>query len=358
MPDFEDLYEILQVHPAAYPEIIQASYRQLRQLYDPDRNPYPNASELIDAIDHAYEVLVDPAQRAMYNQYRKTRELIPDIIQARSFQLVDDEGNVRAELGCRLLKHSGVVGGDSYETEPIMEMKDSNGQVRFSVSLDYFDQPRLVMRDVEDDNDRFSVSLEMDEGAAQLVMRDSDDIDRLSVVAHKGSSSPTLAMRDQNGIIRFEAGLFSGDEGDQPRLVMRDRRGRTRFEVELLEVELDQSVAKVGDDYELSPLSYAFPARLKMRDEEGKARLEVGLFGSDGTESPGLFVLDDQETPRLEIGYTDDSPRVVMKDKDGIDRLELELAEVEIDGGYDYIPRLLVLDKDENIRFEMGLPGS
>ena len=41
-----------------------------------------------------------------------------------------------------------------------------------------------------------------------------------------------------------------------------------------------------------------------------------------------------------------------MKDKDGIDRLEVELAEVEIDGGHDYIPQIASRDEDENIRFE------
>ena len=69
-------------------------------------------------------------------------------------------------------------------------------------------------------------------------------------------------------------------------------------------------------------------------------------------------MLDDKENPRLGIGYSGDSPWLVMKDKDGIDRLEVELAEVEVDGGYDYIPQLRVRDEDENTRFEMGLPDS
>ena len=71
-----------------------------------------------------------------------------------------------------------------------------------------------------------------------------------------------------------------------------------------------------------------------------------------------LRVLDDEENPRLEIGYSGDSPWIVMKDKDGVDRLEVELAEVEVDGGYDYIPQLRVRDEEENTRFEMGLPES
>ena len=126
----------------------------------------------------------------------------------------------------------------------------------------------------------------------------------------------------------------------------------------MTEVELDQMVAKVGDDYELSSLSFAFPPTLRMLDQRGNIRLEVSLIGTDSANSPVLRVLDDEENPRLEIGYSGDSPWIVMKDKDGVDRLEVELAEVEVDGGYDYIPQLRVRDEEENTRFEMGLPES
>ena len=278
---------------------------------------------------------------------RKTNSGVPDVIQAKSFQVVDDDGDVRAELGCRVVRYR-----DSTDTEPVLELRDSKGHVRFSVSLDYFDQPRLVMGgEEEEQDDRFSVSVESS-GETRLVMRDEGYREELEM------SSGSLLMRDAEGTIRLQAELSGGDEGDSPRLVMRDRAGRPRFEIELVEVELDQMVAEVGGDYELSPLTFAFPPRLRMRDKKGSIRLELGLFGTDAADSPMLRVLDEKEQPRLEIGYSGDSPWVVMKDKDGIDRLEVELAEVEIDGGYDYIPQLRVLDGDENIRFEKGLPDS
>ena len=130
---------------------------------------------------------------------------------------------------------------------------------------------------------------------------------------------PRLVMRDAEGIIRLQAGLGGGDESDGPRLVMRDKAGRARLEIELVEVEPDQMVAQVGDDYELSPLTFAFPPRLRMRDEEGNIRLEIGLFGTDSADSPTLRVLDNKENPRLEIGHSGDRSWVVMNDKDGID---------------------------------------
>ena len=346
MLESEDLYEILQVHPSAHPGVIQAAHRQLAELFGPGRNPYPNAGEMLDAVNHAHEVLMDPARRAAYDQYRKTASHVPDVVRAKSFQVTDDDGNVRAELGSRVVKH-----GDSSDTEPILELKDSVGNVRFSVSLDYFDQPRLVMADQEEDDERFIVALQSD-GETRLLIRDEGDREPLEL------SGRSLVMRDRDGTVRLQAGLSGGDEGDSPRLVMRDKAGRTRLEIELVEVELDRMVAQVGDDYELSPLIFAFPPRLRMRDEEGNIRLEAGLFGTDSTDSPLMRALDENGIPRLEIGYSGDSPWVAMKDRDGIGRLEVELAEVEIDGSRDYIPQLRVRDEDENILFEKGLPGS
>ncbi len=343
----EDLYEILQVHPSAHPAVIQASYQQLTELYDPNRNPYPNASEMLDAISHAHGVLSDPARRATYDQYRKTTSQIADVIQAKSFQVLDDEGNVRAELGSRVVQH-----GDWLDTAPMLELKDSMERVLVSVSLDYFDRPRLVMGDEEQNDDRFSVSLEPS-GETRLILR-NEGVTGKQFEVHGGS----LVMRDSEGTARFQASLSGGDEGDSPCLIMLDRAGRIRMEIELAEVELDQMVAQVGDDYELSPMTVAFPPGLRMRDAAGVIRLEAGLFGTDSADSPKLVLLDKEGNPRLEVGYSVDSPWLVMKDKDGIDRLEVELAEVRVDSGFDYIPQLRIRDEKENILFETDLSDS
>ncbi len=344
MNETKDLYEVLQVHPSAHPDVIQASYLQLFQLYDPVRNPYSNAGEMMDAINQAFQVLGDPARRALYDQHKGFRGKTPDVIQAKSFQLVDDEGNVRAELGCRTVNYR-----DSSDIQPLLELKDSTGQIRFSVSLDYFDQPRLVMGGEEDDVERFSVSLEST-GDTRLMVRDEGRGDLLEL------SGGVLAIRDAGGATRLQAGLGGGDGGNNPRLVMRDEYGKTRLDIELVEVELDQEVAQVGDDYEVSPPTFALAPRLRLRDEEEDIRLEIGLFGTDAAGSPALCVLDEQENPRLVVGYFDDGPWVAMKDREGINRLEVELAEIETEAGHDYVPRLRVRDENEDIRFETGLP--
>ena len=70
MLDNADLYAILQVHPTAHPEVIQAAYRRLALLYHPDANAEPEATELMSRINRAYEVLGDPELRADYDRTR------------------------------------------------------------------------------------------------------------------------------------------------------------------------------------------------------------------------------------------------------------------------------------------------
>ena len=70
MPETEDLYEILHLHPSAHPDVIQAAYRRLALLYHPDKNPSPEATEMMAAVNRAYAVLSDPENRAEYDRSR------------------------------------------------------------------------------------------------------------------------------------------------------------------------------------------------------------------------------------------------------------------------------------------------
>lgn len=70
MPETENLYEILHLHPSAHPDVVQAAYRRLALLYHPDRNPSPEAAEMMTAVNRAYAVLSDPEQRAEYDRRR------------------------------------------------------------------------------------------------------------------------------------------------------------------------------------------------------------------------------------------------------------------------------------------------
>jgi len=59
-----DYYDILQVHPRAEKEVIDAAYRRLAAKYHPDVSQLSDATERMKQINTAYEVLSDPVKRA------------------------------------------------------------------------------------------------------------------------------------------------------------------------------------------------------------------------------------------------------------------------------------------------------
>ena len=62
--DMNDLYEVLQVHRRAEPEVIQAAYRALARKYHPDFGGEPSR---MTALNDAWGVLGDQARRAAYD---------------------------------------------------------------------------------------------------------------------------------------------------------------------------------------------------------------------------------------------------------------------------------------------------
>jgi preprotein translocase subunit Sec63 len=62
-----DYYGILQVHPGAEREVIDAAYRKLASKYHPDVSQISDAAERMKQINIAYEVLSDPVKRAAYD---------------------------------------------------------------------------------------------------------------------------------------------------------------------------------------------------------------------------------------------------------------------------------------------------
>lgn len=63
-----DLYQVLQVHPTAEPEVIDAAFRRLTRKYHPDVNRAPDATQVMGRITAAYQVLRDPERRAAYDR--------------------------------------------------------------------------------------------------------------------------------------------------------------------------------------------------------------------------------------------------------------------------------------------------
>ena len=61
-------YQILQLDPAADPEVIEAAFRRLAMKYHPDTSTDPNASVRMREIIEAREHLSDPERRLSYDR--------------------------------------------------------------------------------------------------------------------------------------------------------------------------------------------------------------------------------------------------------------------------------------------------
>ena len=66
----KDYYDILQVDPAAGPEVIDAAYRRLLRRYHPDVYTGGDATERLRELNEAHAVLSDPAKRVLYDRVR------------------------------------------------------------------------------------------------------------------------------------------------------------------------------------------------------------------------------------------------------------------------------------------------
>ncbi|KAJ1524774.1 hypothetical protein ONE63_009650 [Megalurothrips usitatus] len=71
--DEDDLYTFLNLSRDATPEQIQHAYRYFSRIYHPDKHVDParkkEAEVLFQKIKHAYEILIDDVQRAIYDNY-------------------------------------------------------------------------------------------------------------------------------------------------------------------------------------------------------------------------------------------------------------------------------------------------
>lgn len=70
-----DYYQLLQVTPAADPDVIEAAYKRLTYKYHPDRNYEPSAKETMKLLNDAHDVLCDPQKRIEYDAQMKHRKM-------------------------------------------------------------------------------------------------------------------------------------------------------------------------------------------------------------------------------------------------------------------------------------------
>jgi curved DNA-binding protein CbpA len=64
----KNYYKILQVDPSAEPEVIVAAYKRLALKYHPDTNKSSDATQRMQEINSAYQILSDPLARSFYDK--------------------------------------------------------------------------------------------------------------------------------------------------------------------------------------------------------------------------------------------------------------------------------------------------
>lgn len=67
----ENYYTLLQLDPAAEPEVIESAYRRLARKYHPDLNSSSESSARMRGINEAYAALINPTRRAIYDRELK-----------------------------------------------------------------------------------------------------------------------------------------------------------------------------------------------------------------------------------------------------------------------------------------------
>jgi curved DNA-binding protein CbpA len=131
-----DAYEILQVHPSALPEVVDAAYRVLALVHHPDRNGNRDHEAMAD-LNWAYSVLHDPERRIEYDRSREgtarpdpeaeatdgaadssgrpsLRERMQRASEAATAREVESPGNVTIDFG----RYAGMTLGQLARTDP------------------------------------------------------------------------------------------------------------------------------------------------------------------------------------------------------------------------------------------------
>jgi len=73
----EDYYATLDIPASASDAEVKAAYRRRSRLFHPDRNPSPDATRRMAALNEAYTVLANAARRAAYDRDRPSRAAAP-----------------------------------------------------------------------------------------------------------------------------------------------------------------------------------------------------------------------------------------------------------------------------------------
>jgi curved DNA-binding protein CbpA len=151
-----DAYEILQVHPSALPEVVEAAYRVLALVHHPDRNGNRDHGAMAE-LNWAYSVLHDPERRIEYDRSRlgtatpetqaaapagspgssgrpSLRERMQRASEAATAREVESPGNVTIDFG----RYAGMTLGQLARTDPgyLEFLRRHSAGVRYRSQID------------------------------------------------------------------------------------------------------------------------------------------------------------------------------------------------------------------------------
>ena len=198
---------------------------------------------------------------------------VPDTIRATSFQLVDDSGNVQAEL-------------KSTDGRPSLSMYGKDGAARLIIDIDE-DGPGIYLLGEEETN-RILAYLSPD-GEPRVTFKDSSDSDKLEFsVGADGRPMVRLLNGRGQGMI-----LLTIYDEVMPTLAIADTSGNIRISLSIL-----------GDDSAFFPLDGQTGGRVFLRTSD------------DGL--PILGMTDQYNDAKLMIDVDEDgSPSFSLKQDDG-----------------------------------------
>ncbi len=100
---FQDHYHVLGIEPKCDSETLQNAYAELARRYHPN-NPVTGDQEAFDAVNAAYEVLSDPAQRLAFDNLKGVGEDTgcPQFSGTEFFESLGSDAGLRVALLCIL----------------------------------------------------------------------------------------------------------------------------------------------------------------------------------------------------------------------------------------------------------------
>ena len=155
---FQDHYDVLGIKPDATTEVIQKAYTTAAAKYNL-RNKETGDPEKFDAVNFAYETLIDPAQRKIFDSLRapSSKEEQPKFTGRSFFQAVTNEAYTRQALLCILYDRRRLNPITPAISIRLLDKMIHSTPENMELAIWYLKQRSLV---VSDDKSRLQITVE------------------------------------------------------------------------------------------------------------------------------------------------------------------------------------------------------